>query len=95
METRVFSKGWFSLIISYSILVWTIICIIGTWFIILKYGILLKGLIAVVTTFFFTAIIWVIPLTGLILLSLYVTPPEESRPSVRFKELLRKGMMRG
>lgn len=95
METRVFSKSWFSLIISYSILVWTIICIIGTWFIILKYGVLLKGLIAVVTTFFFAAAIWVIPLTGLILLSLYVTPPEESPPSVMFKELIRKGMSRG
>jgi len=95
METKAFSKSWFSSIISYSMLAWTILCVIGTWFIILKYGILLKGLIAIVTTFFFTAIIWVIPLTGLILLSLYVTPPEESRPSVRFKELLRKGMMRG
>jgi len=95
METRVFSKSWFSFIISYLILGWTVICIIGTWFIILKYGILLKGLIAVVTTFFFAAAIWVIPLTGLILLSLFVTPPEESPPSVMFKELIRKGMRRG
>ena len=95
METRIFSKSWFSSIISYSILGWTIICIIGTWFIILNYGILLKGLIAVVTTFFFGAAVWVIPLMGLILLSLYITPPEESRPSVMFKDLIRKGMRRG
>ncbi len=94
METRAFSKSWFSPIISYSILSWTIICFIGTWFVILKYGILLEGLIAVVTTFFFGATIWVIPLTGLILLSLYVTPSEESPPSVMFKELLKRGMRR-
>jgi hypothetical protein len=91
METRVFSKGWFSPIISYSILSWTIICFLGTWFVILKYGILLEGLIAIMTTFFFAATLWIIPLTGLILLSLYVTPSEESPPSVMFKELIRKG----
>ena len=95
METKVFSKSWFSPIISYSILTWTIICFIGTWFVILKYGILLEGLIAIMTTFFFGATLWVIPLTGLILLSLYVAPSEESRPSVTFKELIRKGMGRG
>jgi len=94
METRAFSKGWFSPIISYSILSWTIICFIGTWFVILKYGILFGGLIAVMTTFLFAAAIWVIPLTGLILLSLYVTPPENPPPSVRFVELIRKGMGR-
>jgi len=94
METRVFSKSWFSPIISYSILSWTIICFIGTWFVILKYGILLEGLIAIMTTFFFAATLWVIPLTGFILLSLYVTPSKESPPSVMFKELIRKGMTR-
>ena len=94
METRVFSKGWFSPIISYSILSWTIICFIGTWFVILKYGILLEGLIAMITTFFFAATVWIIPLTGLILLSLYVTPSKESRPSIMFKELIRKGTRR-
>jgi hypothetical protein len=94
METRELSKGWFSPIISYSILSWTIICFIGTWFVILKYGILLKGLIAIMTTFFFAAFIWVIPLTGLILLSLYVTHSGESPPSVTFKELIRKGTRR-
>ncbi len=94
METRAFSKSWFSPIISYSILSWTIIGFVGTWFVILKYGILLKGLIAIVTTFFFAAAIWAIPLTGLILLSLWVTPSEESPPSVMFKELLKRGMRR-
>jgi hypothetical protein len=79
METRAFSKDWFSSIISYSIIFWTIICFIGTWFVILKHGILLEGLIAVMTTFFFAATLWVIPLTGLILLSLYVTPSEAAR----------------
>jgi hypothetical protein len=74
METKGFSKSWFSSIISYSIFSWTIICFIGTWFVILKHGILLDGLIAVMTTFFFAATVWVIPFTGLILLSLYLTP---------------------
>jgi hypothetical protein len=44
------------------------------------------------TTFFFAATFWIIPLTGLMLLSLYVTPTRESPPSVMFKELIRKGM---
>jgi hypothetical protein len=95
MEARGFSKSWFSPVISYSILSWTILCFIGTWFVILKYGILLEGLIAIITTFFFAATIWVIPLTGLIILSLYVTSSEESSPPVMFKELIRKGMGRG
>lgn len=92
MEARVFSKSWFSSIISYSILFWTVICFIGTWFVILKYGILMEGLIAIMTTFFFAATLWVIPLTGLIILSFYVTPSEGSPPPVTFKELIRKGM---
>ncbi len=75
-------------------LVWTIICFIGTWFVIVKYGILLEGLIAIMTTFIFAATFWIIPLTGLILLSLYVTHSGKSPPSVTFKELIRKGMMR-
>ncbi len=86
METRVFSRHWFSPIISYSILSWTIICFIGTWFVILKYGILLQGLIAIMTTFFFAATLWIIPLTGLILLSLYVTPSKKPPPSIMLKE---------
>lgn len=75
-------------------IVWTIICFIGTWVIILKYGILLQGLIAIVTTFFFAATIWVIPFTGLILLSLWVSPAEDSPPYVMFKDLIKKGMRR-
>ena len=94
METRVFSKSWFSLIISYSMLAWTIICVIGTWFVILKYGILLEGLIAIVTTFFFASTIWMIPLTGLILLSLWVSPAETPPTYFTFKELIKKGMRR-
>ncbi len=93
MGTRVFSKSWFSPVISYSILSWTIICFIGTWFVILKYGILLEGLIAMMTTFFFAATLWIIPLTGLILLSLYVTPSKKPPPSVTSEELIRKGTM--
>lgn len=85
METRVLRKNWFSPVISYSILSWTILCFIGTWFVILKYGILLDGFIAVVITFLFAATLWVIPLTGLILLSVFVTPSEEPRSSAVFK----------
>ena len=85
METRVLRKNWFSPVISYSILSWTILCFVGTWFVMLKYGILLDGFIAVVITFLFAATVWVIPLTGLILLSLFVTPSEEPRSSAVFK----------
>ena len=95
METRELSKSWFSPIISYSILSWTIICFIGTWFVILKYGILLEGLIAIMTTFFFAATLWIIPLTGLILLSLWVTPAGDSPPYAMFKDLIRKRMRKG
>ncbi len=91
METRVFRKGWFSSIIDYSILVWSIFCFIGTWFIIIKYEILMKGMVALVMTFFFAAIIWVIVLAGLIFLSFFVTPPEEPYP-VMFKDMIKKGM---
>mgnify|MGYP001081143558 CR=1 FL=1 len=98
MEKKVFSKSSFSPITLYSILTWTIVCFTGTWFVIFKYGvpfdgILFDGLIAIVMTFFFAAIIWgVISLTGFILLSLYVTPSEESSPYVMFKDLIKKGI---
>jgi hypothetical protein len=82
----------FSSFVYYSMLVWTILCFIGTWVVILKYGILLKGLAALAMTFFFAAALWMIPLSGLILLSLYIAPREESPPAVMFKELIRKGM---
>jgi hypothetical protein len=92
MGNRVLSKSWLSAIIPYSMLVWTIICFIGTWFIIIKYDILFEGFIAMVMTFFFAATIWLIPLGGLILLSLYVSPEEELLPFVTFKDLIRKGI---
>lgn len=92
MGAKVFSKSWFSSIISYSMLAWTIICIIGTWFVILKYGILLEGFIAIVTTFYFAAILWVIPLMVLILLSLWISPEETPPSYVMFKELIKRGM---
>ena len=92
MEKKSFNRNWFSSVILYSMIVWTIICFIGTWVIILKYGILLQGLIAIVTTFFFAATIWVVPLMGLILLSFYVDPPEEPPPYVTYKELIKRGM---
>lgn len=92
METRLFSKSWFSPIIFYSILAWTIICFIGTWLIIFEYGILLDGFIATVVTLFFATIIWVIPFVGLVLSYLYVTPTEELSSYVMFKDLIRKGI---
>ena len=73
-------------------LVWTGIGFIGTWVVIIKYDILWKGFIALVMTFFFAAAIWAIPFLGLILLSLYVTPPEEPSPCVMFKDMIKKGL---
>jgi hypothetical protein len=92
MGTGALSRSRFSNLVYYSMLVWTILCFVGTWVIILKYGILLKGLAALAMTFFFAAALWMIPLSGLILLSLYITPRDESPPAVMFKELIRKGM---
>lgn len=91
MGARPFSKSWFSPIVNYSMLAWTIICFVGTWFILIKYGILLEGLIAIAVTFFFAATIWAIPFVGLVLLSLYVTPAEESS-YIKFKDLIRRGL---
>jgi len=92
METRVISKSRLSTIIHYSMLIWTIVCFIGTWVVILTYGILKKGLIGLMLTFFIAAAFWVIPLVGLIVLSLSVTPAEEPLQFVKFKDLIRKGM---
>ncbi len=92
METGAFSKSWFSAVIYYSMLFWTILCVIGTWFVILRHGILLEGLIAVVTTFFFAATIWVIPLTALILISLWVSAEEAPPSHFMFKELIKRGI---
>jgi len=66
MENRVFNRSWISSIILYSILVWTTICFIGTWFVIIKYEILFEGFIPLVMTFFFAAIIWIIPFARLV-----------------------------
>ena len=92
MENRVLSRSWFSSLILYSMLIWTFICFIGTWFVIIKYEILFKGFIALVMTFFFAAVIWILLLAGLILLSLFVTPTEEPVYFVMFKELIKRGM---
>ena len=95
MEMRIFSKSWCSTVVHYLTLAWTIFCIIGTWFVIIKYGILLMGLIAMVVTFFFAGVVWIIPLTGLILLSLYMDMAPEKSPSfITFKELIERGMRR-
>jgi len=82
MEDRVFNRSWVSTIILYSILVWTMICFIGTWFVIIKYEILFEGFIALVMTFFFAAIIWIIPFAGLILFYLYTAPIERRQIKV-------------
>lgn len=91
METRPFSKSWFSPIVNYSILAWTIICFVGTWFVLIKYGILLEGFVAILVTFFIAASIWAIPFAGLVLLSLYLTPSDES-PYILFKDLIKRGL---
>jgi hypothetical protein len=94
MGMRWFSKIWVSTIVHYLTLAWTIFCIIGTWFIILRYGIILKGLFAVILTFFFAVFIWAIPFAVLIVVSLFVAPPEKAPRSVPFIELIKKGMRR-
>ena len=92
MEKRVFSRSWFSSVIDYSMLAWSIICFIGTWFVILKYRILLEGMFAVGMAFLFAFVLWAIVLGVLILLSLFITPSEGPTPSIMFKELIRRGM---
>ena len=94
MEDGVFNRSRVSSIILYSILFWTTICFIGTWFVIIKYEIIFEGFIALVMTFFFAAIIWLIPFMVLILLFFYVTPTEERPPYVMFKDLVSKGVKR-
>ncbi|MFB3884761.1 MAG: hypothetical protein ACE144_06005 [Thermodesulfobacteriota bacterium] len=92
MEAKGCWKSGFASIIDYSMVVWSIICFIGTWFFILEYGILLKGLFALGMTFFLAFVIWAIVLAVLILLSLLTTPSEEAAPSILFKDLIRRGM---
>ncbi len=74
METRAFGKSRFWHVISYSVLFWTIICFIGTWFVILNYGIILEGLVALITTFIFAGVIWIVPVSGAVLISLLLDP---------------------
>ncbi len=82
MEPRPLTRSLLSPVLFYTILVWTALCTIGTWFVILNYGIILKGLIAVVTTFFFGIVIWAIPFSGLVLLYLFVNPSAQQAPEI-------------
>ncbi len=95
MESRFFSRGFLSPIVHYSTVVWTLFCIVGTWFVILKYDILPRGLIAIGFTFLFAAAIWGGPFIGLLILSLFTDPPEHSRPILTFQELIKQGIRRG
>ncbi len=92
MRTKLFSNSQLSTVIYFLMLFWTITCFIGTWFIIIKYEILFEGFFAMVMTFFFGAFIWMIPLGGLIILSLFVSPKEEEPQYVTFKDLIKRGM---
>jgi len=77
MRTRGFTKDWLSVVIYYSMLVWTIVCFVGTWIVIFRYGILFKGLISIVATLFFGFLIWVIPFLGFLISDLFLAPPEK------------------
>ncbi len=82
MEPRPLTRSLLSPVLFYTILVWTVFCTIGTWFIILHYGIILKGLIAVMTTLFFGIVIWAIPFSGLVLLYLAINPSAQQAPEI-------------
>jgi hypothetical protein len=92
MSTGAFSNHRVSTVVHFLMLLWTFACFIGTWFIIIQYKILFEGFIAMVMTFFFGAFIWMIPLGGLIILSLFVSPKEEEPQYVTFRDLIKKGM---
>ena len=92
MNTKLFSRSGLSNLVHFLMLFWSLTCFIGTWLIIIKYKILFGGFVALAMTFLFGAVVWVIPLGGLILLSLYVSPPEEGPHYVMFKDLIKKGM---
>ncbi len=83
MEATGLGRSRFSPLIVYSIVVWTILCFMGTWFIILGYGILRGGLVATLVTFFFAAVIWAIPVAGLALLYLYAIPAKKDQNKVK------------
>ena len=76
MNTKLFNRSRLSNLVHFLMLFWSLTCFIGTWFIIIKYEILFERFVALVMTFLFGALIWVIPLGGLVILSLYVTPPD-------------------
>ncbi len=92
MGKTLVSRNFFSPIVHFSTVVWTLLCIVGTWFVILKYGILLNGLIAVALTFVFAALIWAGPFLVLLILSLYVEPADARGPVTSFQELIRRGL---
>jgi hypothetical protein len=80
MVSRLLTRSLLSPILFYTILAWTTLCAMGTWFIILKYGILMKGFIATVTTLFFGTVIWAIPFSCLVLFYLYIMPVGKTSP---------------
>jgi hypothetical protein len=92
MNTKLFSRSRLSNLVHFLMLFWSLTCFIGTWFIIIKYRILFEGFVALATTFLFGAFVWVIPLGGLIIVSLYVSPTEEEPHYVMFEDLIKKGM---
>lgn len=94
MEAGVSNRSWFSPVILYSILVWSITCFIGTCFVILQYGIFLSGFIAVAMTFFFALLIWAVPFAGFLISDLCLSPGDPPR-FVMFKDLIRKAIKEG
>lgn len=92
MNTKLFSRSRLATLVHFLMLFWSLTCFIGTWFIIIKYKILFEGFVALATTFLFGAFVWVIPLGGLTILSLYVTPTDPPPSYVMFKELIKKGV---
>ncbi len=89
------SKSRISSMAYYSTLLWTVFCFVGTWFIFLKYGILNNGLIAIVLILLFVFTLWSVPFLGLILLSFYVSPTEDSLATLSFRDLLKKAVNGG
>ncbi len=95
MEATGIGRSRLSPLIVYSILVWTVLCIMGTWFIILGYGLLKGGLVATLVTFFFAAVIWVIPFAGLALLYLYAIPFNRKGDQVKKQGYGESPLLRG
>ncbi len=91
-EEKLFSRRWFSSILSYLVLIWSLVCLLAVPFIILQYEIFKGGLIAMIVTLFFAAVIWAVPFSALVILQLYLNPAENGVPRVMFRDLIRKGM---